>query len=246
MSKQNIYDNEIFFEGYKRIRDNESNANILIEKPALFSLCPNLSGKAVLDLGCGFGENCVEFERRGAKRVIGIDISEKMLLAAKEKNMNNTITYTQMCMEDIGDLVESFDVVFSSLAMHYINDFSKLCKDVFKLLNPEGYFIFSQENPINTCFTNGNRWTKDIDGNVLYANLSNYSIDGVRKSKWIVDDVIKYHRTFSSIINSLIEAGFMIEKIHEPIPDVKIRDEHQEYIKDIHKPDFLIIKVKKN
>jgi Methylase involved in ubiquinone/menaquinone biosynthesis len=245
MSKQNIYDNEVFFEGYKRIRENESNANILIEKPSLFSLCPKLNGKAVLDLGCGYGENCNEFEKRGAKKVIGIDISEKMLLVAKEKNMNDTITYIQMCMEDIGDLRENFDVVFSSLAIHYVNDFPKLCNDIYKLLNPNGYFIFFQENPINTCFTNGNRWTKDISGNVLYANLSNYSIDGVRKSKWFVDNVIKYHRTFSTIINSLVEAGFMIEKILEPIPDLKIRNEHPEYINDIHKPDFLIIKVKK-
>lgn len=245
MSKQNIYDNEIFFEGYKKIRANESNANNLVEKPALFSLCPDLKGKAVLDLGCGYGENCVEFVKRGATRVKGIDLSEKMLSVAKEENANDTITYIRMCMEDIGAINEQFDVVFSSLAMHYIKDFSKLCKDIFKLLNTEGYFIFSQENPINTCFTNGNRWTKDINGNVIFSNLSNYSIDGERKSKWFVDDVIKYHRTFSSIINSLVEAGFVIEKLLEPIPDVKTREECPEYAKDIHKPDFLIIKAKK-
>ena len=54
MAKQNIYDNETFFEGYKKIRDNEINANNLFEIPALFSMIPELNGKKVLDLGCGF------------------------------------------------------------------------------------------------------------------------------------------------------------------------------------------------
>lgn len=85
-------------------------------------------------------------------------------------------------MEDIGTLQEPFDVVFSSLAMHYIKDFSSLWKNVFKLLTTVDYFIFSQENPINICFTNGNQWTKDENGNVIFANISNYSIDGERKS----------------------------------------------------------------
>ncbi|WPC41165.1 class I SAM-dependent methyltransferase [Clostridium sp. JS66] len=246
MCKQNIFDNEIFFEGYKNIRANEGNANNLVEKPALFSQCPDLKGKKVLDLGCGYGENCILFKKRGTDRVVGIDISEKMLSVAKAKNTGDNITYIQMCMENIGILQEHFDVVFSSLAMHYIKDFSSLCKNVFKLLNTGGYFIFSQENPINTCFTNGNRWTKDENGNVIFANISNYSVDGERKSKWFVDGVIKYHRTFSSIINSLVEAGFMIEKMCEPVPDIETIKKYPKYAKDIHKPDFLIIRAKKH
>ena len=55
MAKQNIYDNEIFFEGYKKIRDNEINANNLFEIPALFSMMPDLAGKKVLDLGAVLG-----------------------------------------------------------------------------------------------------------------------------------------------------------------------------------------------
>ena len=55
--KQNIYDNEIFFNGYSKIRENENNANNMFEKPALFSLLPTLKNKTVLDLGCGYGEH---------------------------------------------------------------------------------------------------------------------------------------------------------------------------------------------
>lgn len=84
MAKQNIYDNETFFEGYRKIRENEVNANKLFEIPALLSLMPDLRGRKVLDLGCGFGEHCKYFMEAGADHVTGIDISEKMLAVAKK------------------------------------------------------------------------------------------------------------------------------------------------------------------
>ena len=83
MAQQNIYDNEIFFEGYRKIRKKEGNANDLFEIPALLSMMPDLKGKRVLDLGCGYGEHCKLFVARGAKRVLGIDISQKMLEIAE-------------------------------------------------------------------------------------------------------------------------------------------------------------------
>ena len=64
MPKQNIFDNETFFEGYKKIREKESNANDLFEIPTLFSLLPDLTGKRVLDLGCGYGEHCISFVQK--------------------------------------------------------------------------------------------------------------------------------------------------------------------------------------
>jgi len=245
LSQQNVYDNKTFFEGYKRIRKNNANANILFEKPALFSLLPNMNDKSILDLGCGYGENCIEFVRHGAKHVVGIDISQKMLAIAKNENSNSKIEYKNIPMEDICMLDENFDIIVSSLAVHYVEDFTGLVKNVYDLLNVNGSFIFSQENPINTCFTNGNRWTKDADGKILFANISNYSFDGKRESKWFIDDVIKYHRTFSSIINILIDANFRIEKLLEPVPTEEIMEKYPEYKKNIHKPDFLLVKVKK-
>ena len=79
MARQNIYDDEVFFSGYKKIRDNQVNANNLFEIPALFSMMPKLKGKRVLDLGCGFGEHCKKIVDYGAEKVVGIDISQKML-----------------------------------------------------------------------------------------------------------------------------------------------------------------------
>lgn len=245
MAKQNIYDNEIFFAGYKGIRDNEANANNLFEMPALFSMMPQLKGKRVLDLGCGFGEHCRKFVDYGAEEVVGIDISEKMLKVAMAENCHPKIQYINMPMEDICQLQGRFDIVVSSLAFHYIEDFKGVIGNVYKLLDEDGIFIFSQENPLCTCHSGGDRWTRDENGAKLFANLSCYGVEGERESAWFVDNVKKYHRTFSTIINTLIEAGFSIEKMLEPVPTAELLEKYPEYKDLLHKPDFLLIKAKK-
>ena len=146
MPKQNIFDNETFFEGYKRIREKESNANDLFEIPTLFSLLPDLTGKRVLDLGCGYGEHCVSFVKKGADKVVGIDISEKMLEVAKTGNSDPKIEYLLMPIEDIDRITEKFDVVISSLALHYVEDFEGVVRNVNNLLTLGGEFIFSPEH----------------------------------------------------------------------------------------------------
>lgn len=80
---QNIYDNDEFFLSYKALRESDDNYNILLEQSALMALLPDLKNKTVIDLGCGFGENCKAFINLGAKRVVGIDISRNMLEMAK-------------------------------------------------------------------------------------------------------------------------------------------------------------------
>lgn len=245
MAKQNIYDNEIFFEGYKKIRDNEANANNLFEIPALFSMMPDLTGKRVLDLGCGFGEHCMRCIRQGAEKVVGIDISEKMLEVARKEHSDAGITYVNMPMEEISQLNETFDVVVSSLAFHYVEDFSGVVRNIYDLLEPGGNFIFSQKNPLCTCHSGENRWTRNENGEKLYLNLANYGVEGERESVWFVDNVKKYHRTFSTIINTLIEAGFTVEKMIEPLPDDELLEKYPDYKDLFHKPDFLLVRVRK-
>lgn len=245
MAQQNIYDNEIFFSGYKKIRDSKVNANNLFEIPALFSMMPDLKGKRVLDLGCGFGEHCKKFVDYGAEKVVGIDISEKMLEVAVAENSDSKIRYINMPMEEIAQLQEKFDVVVSSLAFHYVEDFGGVVRNVYNLLDENGVFIFSQEHPLCTCHSGSNRWTRDENGNKLHLNLADYGVEGERESAWFVENVKKYHRTFSTIINTLIEEGFTIEKMIEPLPTDELLEKYPDYKDLFHKPDFLLIKANK-
>ena len=245
MARQNIFDNDIFFDGYSKIRERKNNANELFEKPALFSLLPPLESKTVIDLGCGYGEHCMEYIRRGAAKVVGIDISEKMLAVAKSENSHPKITYLHMAMEDLSSIGERFDVAASSLAIHYVEDYKMLAHDVHELLNDNGLFVFSQEHPMNTSFSGGDRWTRDENGRKLYANISNYGVEKEWESTWFVNHVKRYHRTFSTIVNTLIDNGFAIEKIIEPIPSEKMLKEHPEQDDLLHKPDFLLVRARK-
>ncbi len=245
MAKQNIYDNEVFFDGYKKIRDNEVNANNLFEIPALFSMMPDLKGKRVLDLGCGFGEHCKLFVEYGAEKVVGVDISEKMLEIAKKENNDPKIVYLNMPMESIALINEKFDVVVSSLAFHYVEDFTGVVRNVYNLLDENGVFIFSQEHPLVTTHIRGHRWTKDENGKKIHMNLANYGVEGERDETWFVNNVKIYHRTFSTIVNTLVNTGFIIEQMLEPFPTPEILEKYPEYSDLFHKPDFLLVKVTK-
>ena len=245
MAKQNIYDNEIFFDGYRKLRGKEGNANELFEMPALFSLLPSLENKKILDLGCGYGGHCMEFVRMGAERVVGVDISQKMLEIARKENAHERISYLNMAMEDISAIDEKFDIAVSSLALHYVEDFEGVVKNIHSLLNEGGMFVFSQENPIVTCHSGGNRWTKDENGNKIHMNLANYGIEGERDTVWFVDNVKKYHRMISTVVNTLTENGFVIEKMIEPLPTEELLIKYPDHRDLLHKPDFMLIRARK-
>ncbi len=246
MSNQNIFDNETFFEGYKALRASETNYNDLLEQPAMAKMLPNLTEKAVLDLGCGYGHNCVDIVRRDAKRVVGVDISEKMLEVAKSESAHEKIEYVNMNMTEIAKLSESFDFIYSSLAFHYVKDFDEFAKQMYSVLNVGGQLLFSQEHPIITATVDGNgHFNKNLKGERVSYTFSNYNEPGERKVLWYVDGVIKYHRTFSNIINALSKAGFVIEEVCEPIPEEWAVEKLPTIVKEYIKPNFLIVKAKK-
>lgn len=196
-----------------------------------------------MDLGCGYGENCAEFKALGATAVLGVDISEKMLTVATAEHPD--IEFIRADISDLSFLKRKYDVIFSSLALHYIEDFDAFVKGVYDVLTPGGYFIFSQEHPLTTAPIAGASWSIDPEGNVLHYNLTDYARCGKRSTRWIVDGVEKFHRTFSEIINALIAAGFTIEKMLEPIPTKEIIERDKSWEKDLHKPNFLLIKASK-
>ena len=246
MAKQNIYDNETFFGEYRKLREREVNANNLFELPTLFSLLPDLEGKKVLDLGCGSGERCIDYLKKGAVSVTGVDISEKMLAVAEAENNDPRITYLKMPMEEIGTIDDEFDVVISSLAFHYVEDFGGVVANVYRLLRDGGIFLFSQEHPLATCYSGkGDRWTRDENGKKLYANIADYCVERRNDSTWFVEGVQRYHRMFSTIVNTLCDAGFRILKMAEPYPTEELVKKYPEYYDIYHKPDFLFVKAAK-
>ncbi len=146
--KENPYDNETFFEKYRHFPRSEKGLTTAGEWPALQKLLPDFTGKRVLDLGCGFGWHCQYAAQNGAKNILGIDISSKMLEIARQKNAYSNVIYRQTAIEDYEFPENAFDIVISSLAFHYIEDFSGLYQKIYRCLVKGGNFVFSVEHPV--------------------------------------------------------------------------------------------------
>ena len=243
--KQNIYDIPGFFEGYKRMRDNRAGLNEILEHPAMLALLPEIKGIDVLDLGCGAGELCRRMKTLGANRVTGVDISHNMLKLAQREALPG-VDFQNMAMEDLEFPAETFDLVVSSLAFHYVKDLYALLQKVHLWLKPSGILLFSTEHPIATSSQGIHRgWIKDRADNKLYWPLDLYQQEGIRESHWFVEGVIKYHRTISTIMTSLLDSGFTIRAVNEPVAseaDEKIWPVLKEARR---RPPFLIVKASK-
>src|SRR5574344_44882 len=93
---QNVYDDNNFFDQYIEMREQKSNANAndLIEIPIFKTMLPQLKGKTIIDLGCGYGDMSRFYVDNGAKSVLGIDLSQNMIKLANEKNKLPNIEYS--------------------------------------------------------------------------------------------------------------------------------------------------------
>jgi SAM-dependent methyltransferase len=237
--KQNIYDDPRFFEGCSQLRRHESGLNMAVDQPAMRSLIPPLANKRVLDLGCGFGKMCRYAIDEGAASVVGVDISTRMLAKAREDTADSRISYIQSALEDLNFAPASFDVVVSSLALHYVERFDSVCANVKSWLVDGGAFVFSVEHPMVTAFPVG-RYL-DEKGEGQHWPIDNYKIEGIRHTQWFTDDVIKYHRSVESYVNRLIDNGFMIMRLLEPEAaedEIRKRPELRE---ESRRPTFMLI-----
>ena len=111
--------------------------------------------KRVLDLGCGFGWHCRYARWQEARSVVGVDLSENMLARARALTDDCGIEYRRSAIEDIDFREDEFDVVISSLALHYIANLGGLLGAVHQALVPGGHLVFSVEHPVITSCDRG-------------------------------------------------------------------------------------------
>ncbi|WP_404427479.1 class I SAM-dependent methyltransferase [Ureibacillus chungkukjangi] len=244
--KQNIYDNQVFFKQYTALRDSGVTANDFVEQPAIKSLLTAIEGKKVLDLGCGagaFAKYCVE---KGAAKVVAVDISKNMIEKARKENLHEKIDYLCSPIEELDLHNQTFDIIVSSLAIHYIEDYPKLIDKIKSLLIANGEFVFSTEHPLVTARKEViSNWVRDSEGNKLHWAVDHYKQEGKREGYWYVNGVVKYHRTVSTLINTLIEKGLTLERIIEPTSISGGIELRPKLIDEERRPSFIVIKAKK-
>jgi cyclopropane fatty-acyl-phospholipid synthase-like methyltransferase len=224
------------------LRKNDLGFNNLIEQPIIRSLLPDLNDKVIMDIGCGFGDFCRYAATQGASKVKGIDPSVNMISEAKKNTSEKNIEYECIPVELYCANKNQFDVIVSSVAFHYVKDLPSVVKKVHSWLKV-GELVFSVEHPI--CTANPHvRNGEDEEG--IFHPVYNYRDEKEFKQKWFVDDVIKYHRTVSTYINILIDTGFNIMNISEPMPDDSLIESRPEFAVHKIRPPLLVIAALKN
>jgi SAM-dependent methyltransferase len=217
-SAQNIYDEPSFFVGYEKLRRMSIGLNEVLEQPALRSMLPvSLEGIRILDLGCGFGDFARKARSEGARAVVGVDISLRMLERAIALTNDPAITYRHSGIEQLELDDGLFDLVVSSLAMHYVEDYRGAVQRIASVLKAGGRLAFSVEHPMCTALPQ-QQWIRDDRGNPLYWPVDDYNLEGRRETKWFIDGVVKYHRTVETYVTTLIGAGFSLHSLKEPVP----------------------------
>ena len=241
--KENKYDDSVFFEKYGQMERSKKGLAGAGEWSEFRKMMPDFLGKRVLDLGCGYGWHCIYAARNKAKAVLGVDISEKMLQKAREMTKDTRISYQMAAMEDLEFQAGSFDVVFSSLAFHYVKDFRALVEKIGEWLVDGGEFVFSVEHPVFTAYGSQD-WYYGEDGSILHFPVDNYFYEGKRDAVFLGEHVMKYHRTLTTYLGALLENGFSIQKLAEPKPPKEMmglpgmKDE-------LRRPMMLLISAKK-
>jgi SAM-dependent methyltransferase len=240
---QNIYDTPEFFEGYSRLRRSVHGLDGAPEWPAIRAMLPDLAGKRIVDLGCGFGWFARWSRTQGAAQVIALDLSENMLARARAETSDPAVQYALADLESLELPEAAFDLAYSSLTFHYIEDFGRLVSTVFRALVPGAHFVFTIEHPIYMASAHPD-WVVGKDGNRVWP-VDHYAIEGARTTDWLAKGVVKQHRTLGTTLNTLIGAGFTLRHVEEWHPTDEQATAEPDLTDELERPLMLLIAAQK-
>ena len=235
------YDDATFFKEYLTRRNRVESPNNSIEKPIILELMQDLNGKRVLDLGCGDAQFGVELLQKGCIHYDGVEGSENMVREAS-KNLQTTTGHVYFSdMKEWNFPTETYDIVVSRLALHYLADLQGIFSAIYSALVSNGQFIFSVQHPI---------LTSSCESAVTSATKTNWIVDdyfhsGKRVEPWIDKHIVKYHRTVEEYFQLLKHAGFTIRDMREGMPKIENFNSESECQRRMRIPLFLMFSCEK-
>jgi SAM-dependent methyltransferase len=203
------------------------------EKPATLALIPDVQGKSVLDAGCGPGIYTEWLLQQGAQ-VVACDYAETFVEITKQRvngaakmyqaDLNQPLTFA----DD-----QAFDLVLSTLTLHYIADWRALFTEFYRVLRKGGVVVFSVNHPIY-----------DMETRKTY----NYYATELCEMLWKnfgepYPKISIYRRPFSEMINPIVETGFRLDTLSEPRPLPEFKDTSpEEYERWSREPSLLCVR----
>ena len=212
----NHYDNPEFFAAYAQMARSLYGLEGAGEWHQLKPLFPDVRGRSVLDLGCGYGWHCRYAAEQGAAEVLGVDRSERMIREALRRNPGENITYRVCDLLNFDYPEDRFDAVVSNLVLHYVEDLDDVYRRIRNTLRPGGVFLMNIEHPTFTAGVH-QQWLTDGKKNLCWP-VDNYYYPGERATDFLGFEIRKYHHTLTQILGGLLKAGFLLEAVEEAMP----------------------------
>lgn len=205
-------DYDAFAEAYAA-ENATSLANAYYERPAMLALAGDVSGRRVLDAGCGSGPLTALLRDRGAA-VTGLDVSAGMLAIAKRRLGDEV----RLELADLSDPLPfgdgAFDLVIASLVLHYLKDWGPTLAEFRRVLAPGGRLIASVDHPI-VAYT-------IFDSRPNYFATTSYTFEWTLGGRTV--PITLWRRPLHAMLDALAEAGLHLVSIHEPQPDPSVRE----------------------
>lgn len=200
--------------------------------PILLRLLGDVSGRRVLDAGCGNGYFSRMLAERGA-RVVGVEPTDSMVTFARDKEAESGqgITYVQADLTRLPDLGGPFDTVVCSMVLMAIPDWKPAMRASVECLRPGGLFVFALVHPAFELLRS--TW-RDHGEYRTRRYLDEYEI--------VQPDASDFHRPISAYLNQLASLGCRLREVVEPglDPAVAAQSTVPGIESYVHLPNFLI------
>lgn len=187
-----------------------------------FRLLGPVTGKRVLDLGCGGGQTAIALAKQGAI-AIGVDVSVEQLAYARRLTEQEEVR-VELKHGDLAELAfqraDSVDIVFSSFALQYVPDLNRVFRQVHRVLKPQGMLVFSMPHPAAALINEPSSVIQQsgqlsLEPDTLTVQRSYFDSTPL-EGKYEEVVLTEYHRTISDIFMGLIRSGYRIDVVLEP------------------------------
>ncbi|MFW9830953.1 MAG: class I SAM-dependent methyltransferase [Candidatus Thorarchaeota archaeon] len=224
-----------------------------ILNPCIEQLLGEVQGKHLLDAGCGEGYLSRVFAKKGAK-VVGVDFSPNLIAISRKKSEGFDIDFQVGNICNLDSLVDNqFDCILCNLVLLNVECLDTALQEFHRVLKPEGFLVFSVVHPAFNVYGPG-RWEMGKKDSLTNRRLGlffvndNYFVEMEFQARWksrsgqgFPQKFSFFHRTISTYMTSMMQAGFHVVAFEEPRP---ITD-NPFFEREFRIPFFLVIKAEK-
>lgn len=177
----------------------------------------------VADIACGEGYLSRFLGQLGPCEITGVDISTALVNIATQRNTAPNVSYRVDDAQHLSTFPDaSVDIAVSQMAIMDIPDHRALFRSVRRVLTAKGVFVFSLLHP---CFEtpfhvpDQPQFLVDANSDPIACLVYQYASEGFWQSggTGVRGHMGAYHRTMSTLLNDLLAAGFVLEKLEEPV-----------------------------